>query len=148
MERLRSCGSLHFTADKGNFNAEQRLSFQVKNDGKFHTYVLDLAGAGEYNAPLKGIRFDIGSAVGDVITIEYVKAIQTSTRVVPFKLDKTFHTYPDKLHQEFRVIATSEASKIQYVGFKRLIKIWQNQFREKRWVATFQMTVSCEYVAF
>ena len=35
----------YFTADKGNFNAEQRLSFQVKNDGKFHTYVLDLAGA-------------------------------------------------------------------------------------------------------
>jgi hypothetical protein len=144
----------YFTADKGNFNAEQRLSFQVKNDGKFHTYVLDLAGAGEYNAPLKGIRFDIGSAVGDVITIEYVKAIQTSTRVVPFKLDKTFHTYPDKLHQEFRVIATSEASNIQNVGFeaafdkKNVAKI---QFRDKNGVGSDISKMdseSVEYVAF
>lgn len=112
-------GELFFYTDRtGGFNAEQRIPFSVNDDGQYHTYVIHLSNAGQTGGTLRGIRFDIGTSAGETITFQSIKAIKMNYTSIPFKLDKTFHTYPDKLHQEYRIIATSAASGIEEYGLE------------------------------
>lgn len=112
-------GELFFYTDRtGGFNAEQRVAFSLNNDGKYHTYLLDLSATGQSGGTLRGIRFDIGSSVGETITFQSVKAVKTNIGSAPFKLDKTFHVYPDKIHQEYRIISTAYATGIAEYGLE------------------------------
>lgn len=112
-------GELFFYTDRtGGFNAEQRIPFSINDDGQYHTYVIPLSNAGQTGGILRGIRFDIGTSVGETITFQSIRAIKMNYTSVPFKLDKTFHTYPDKLHQEYRIIATAAASGIEEYGLE------------------------------
>ncbi len=112
-------GELFFYTDRtGDFNANQRVPFSINNDGQYHTYLIDLTAAGQTGGTLKGVRFDIGTSAGETVTFRSVKAVKTNIGSVPFKLDKTFHTYPDKLHQEYRIIATAPAEGIAEYGLE------------------------------
>lgn len=119
MDGTSSEGDVFFYTDaSGSFNGEQRTRFSITNDGEYHTYLIDLSSTGLINGALRGIRFDIGSAAGETVTFKSVKAVKADISSVPFKLDKTFHTYPDKLHQEYRIIATDNASGISEYGLE------------------------------
>lgn len=148
-------GNLYFfTEDTKEFNPQQIIPFKITPDGKYHTYIIDLASTGLYNTTLKGIRFDIGSSVGEKITFEYVKAIKSNAGSIPMKLDKTFHTYSDKMHQEFRIIATADYNDIAEYGYevkfnkKNVAKI---QFKDKNGIGNSIDKIDAntvEYVSF
>ncbi len=114
-----------FTQSTGGFNAAQMASFQIKSDGKYHKYLVDLSAAGLDTTPLCGVRLDLGAAVGDRFTVRSMKAVKTGLMGVGYKLDKTFHVYPDKLHQEYRLVPVSgaNASAAEYEEFGVELKI-------------------------
>lgn len=112
-------GELFFFTDRTNsFNAQQRVPFSIINDGEYHTYLIDLSAAAQTGGRLRGIRFDIGSGIGETVTFRSIRAVKTNVVSLPFKLDATFHTYPDKLHQEYRFIATDSVSGITEAGLE------------------------------
>lgn len=103
-----------FTSKTNGFNAGQLASFRINSDNKYHTYLIDLSAAGYDGGALQGVRFDMGENVGDLFTIRSVKAVKTKTAAVPYRLDKTFHVYSDKLHQEYRLVKTDTDDKASY----------------------------------
>lgn len=143
-----------YTSDTGNFNAEQRTQIKLNNNGKFNTYIIDLAGTGMLTGTLQGIRFDIGASVDDKVTVQYVKAVNSNSGNVPFKLDKTFHTYSDKMHQEFRIIALSDVSNVTAFGYEIKLptkNVDAIQYRDKNGTGSDiskMDTASVEYIAF
>ncbi len=121
-----STGYLYFFTEKtGNFNGAQLTSFKIKSDGKYHKYLIDLTSAGADGSALRGVRFDLGSAQGDSFTFKSVKAVKTGAGGVGYKLDKTFHVYSDKLHQEYRLVKleNADAAACEYAEFGVELKI-------------------------
>ncbi|MBS5843809.1 MAG: hypothetical protein KIC77_10075 [Clostridiales bacterium] len=114
-----------FTAETKNFNASQLTSFKIKSDGKYHKYLIDLTSAGLDGTALCGVRLDMGSGSGDCFTMKSVKAVKTGNTGVGYKLDKTFHVYSDKIHQEYRLVPLKNAdpASCEYEEFGVELKI-------------------------
>jgi hypothetical protein len=72
-----------FWRSGGNFSEERSLRFPVKPDGRWHTYILDLAGRPGWQGPITGLRLDpvsVGAEVGgyvDVASISWKQAQRT-----------------------------------------------------------------------
>ena len=116
------CALYFYTVDKGGFNADQMSSFKLKTDGKFHTY---LVAVDNYEKNIAGIRFDIGTAAGQNITVKNIRFAHVKYPETPIAAEKTFHSYPDKMHFEASVLATSESSPVTDIkeyGYKVTFK--------------------------
>jgi hypothetical protein len=143
-----------YTLDTSGFNENQKINFSVNADGKYHTYLLDLMGSGVFNSPMVGIRLDVGSAAGEKVTVKSLNAVQTDASSVPLKLEKTFHTYSDKLHQEYRLIAANDCDVLGAFGLEVKISkktVSKIQYKDKNGTGTNIKKLdggSIEYIAF
>lgn len=102
------------TAKSGHFNGEQVAPFKINSDGQYRKYIVKLAAYGYDGTAMTGIRFDMGDSETDTFTIKSVKAVKIEDDSVGYKLDKTFHMYADKLHQEYRLVKLSAAPEEAY----------------------------------
>ncbi len=134
VEGMSTTANLYFfTHDKSNFNPEQLIPFKINPDNKFHTYIIDIGASGLFTGVLNGIRFDLGNK-GEKVTFEYVYAVKSESGTIPVKLDKTFHTYSDKMHQEFRIVASNDVSDLKKYVYEVKIKksnVKAFQYRDK-----------------
>ncbi|MBQ8164438.1 MAG: hypothetical protein IJZ94_01290 [Clostridia bacterium] len=113
-----NCAVYFYTSDKDGFNAEQMTSFDLKNDGEFHTYVVLL---GNYEKNIAGIRFDLGTKAGEKVTVKSARFAYSKTLKVPVAVEKTFHSYPDKIHFEASVLSTDSVLPVKDIkeyGYK------------------------------
>ncbi len=113
-----SIGNIYVCAGgDGLFSGSRVMSFDIINDGEYHTYVIDLAGAiKDYSGTVTGIRFDVGHSEGETIGIKDIQAVKVNTDVPELYLDRTLNTYSDKLHQVVHVVAKENVSGIEALG--------------------------------
>ncbi|MBR0159410.1 MAG: hypothetical protein IJM24_10065 [Clostridia bacterium] len=104
-----------FISDGQGYNQKQSTKFSVNADGMAHTYLIDTS-AIQSGGALSGVRFDIGENVGEKITVTSVRAVKTSSSVPRVKTEKTYHTFSDKLHQQFRIVAYDKIDNIAEFG--------------------------------
>ena len=100
------------TSGKG-FNAEQRIGFNIKSDGTDHTYRIDLFNIKDQKEGIVGLRFDFGETAGDTFTIKSIKVIGRKANSIGYKLDKTFHFYADKVHQEYKLLDNKKSNSVK-----------------------------------
>lgn len=99
------------------FSGSRVMSFDIINDGEYHTYVIDLASAiKDYTGTVTGIRFDVGHSEGETIGIKDIQAVKVNTDVPELYLDRTLNTYSDKLHQVIHVVAKENVTNIEALG--------------------------------
>lgn len=99
-----------------DYNSVQKVGFNLINDGEWHTYTVFINGVSDYTGTVKGIRLDIGQTVGEISYIKDVSIVNVSGTIPALRLDRTFHTYSDKLNQELHFVATEDVSGIAEVG--------------------------------
>ena len=113
-------GQLYFVAGSASgHSSNQVVGFNIKNDGEFHTYTVYINGVSDYKNYVHGIRFDVGdsSTIGENVRIKDVKMVNIPADNPPqIVLDRTFHTYSDKLNQELHFVATATTTGIAEVG--------------------------------
>lgn len=104
--------------DKTSHNNEQSFVVEVTSDGGWHTYTVPLNNdtIPGYNGKIKGIRFDFGGAVNTPIAIKDVAFKNINVDSIPLSLDRVFHAFPDKLHQEIHVVAYENTTGIDEIG--------------------------------
>ena len=95
--------------DYKQFNQDQMTKFQCIPGQECTVYVPLYALPG-YTGNVHGLRFDCGNQSGDHIEITELKAINRANDTVPLAFERTYHTYPDKIHEEYRIIATDDYS--------------------------------------
>ena len=97
------------------YDAGRSVMFNVENDGEFHTYTIMLNSFADCTGRITAFRFDLGSA-GDVIEVKDLKAIRLESDAPSLLLDRTWHTYPDKVHQELHFVAPAGQENIDALG--------------------------------
>ena len=103
----------YHTVKFSGFNEQYMYSFEVVNDGQFHKYVIPVD---DFNAVLQGIRLDVGSSVGDVITLQSIKGIYIEESTITAAAEKTFHTYSEKLHFEASLLSPDETTRVTNIA--------------------------------
>lgn len=140
-------GDLYFYTSKTlGFNGNQRTSFRITPDGEYHEYIIDLSSIEDNTSALCGIRFDIGSAIGDKFEIKSVKAVKVSTETIDYKVDKTFHVYSDKMHQEYSLKKLAGGENFDYTEFGVELKIPSDKVVDSK-IKYAADAVSLEYAA-
>ncbi len=112
MDILFSIDGASFTTDKG------KIRNNIKNDGEWHTYTFSTERWAEkgYTGNVTGLRFDFDGMEGTDVQIKDIKVLNITYDKVPLTLDRTMHTYSDKLHQEIHVVAYKDVNNINSLG--------------------------------
>ncbi|MBO5758386.1 MAG: hypothetical protein J6S28_11890, partial [Clostridia bacterium] len=106
----------------GGFNGDQLTSFSVDPGKEFCTVIVPLEGIPNYTDKVNAIRVDCGDKAGEVIEIKEMKAIKiTTTSSTNMKLDRNYHVYGDKMHEQIRVVADGDTKG--FAGFGAQTKI-------------------------
>ncbi len=109
-------GELYFIAgDASGHNPQQMVRFDLQGNGEWVTYTLVLSNATDYAGKVSSLRFDVGGA-GDTVEIKDIKAIKLDESAPALLLDRTFHTYSDKLNQVLHFVATEPVKDIASLG--------------------------------
>ena len=110
-------GKIYILANGETAHSEaQSVSFNLANDGEYHTYTVFINGVSNYTGDVCGIRFDIGKTVGETVSIKDISIVNVTGSIPNIRLDRTFHTYSDKLHQELHFVALENITGISEVG--------------------------------
>lgn len=105
------------TTSASSDNEKNSFKFNLKNDGEYHTYTFIIPDLPNYADDVTGIRLDFegaGHTVRHYINkVELLKVAPDSPEIV---LDRIFHTYADKLHQELHFVAKEDTENIAELG--------------------------------
>ncbi len=104
------------TDNKPNYDDKQSILFNVNNDGEFHTYTVMLSALPDYSGNVIGFRIDLGQSTEEIIEIKDIKAVKLQSESPYVLLDRTLHTYSDKLHQELHFVAPEGQDNIEALG--------------------------------
>ena len=109
-------GELYYIAGgRDGHNAEQCVRFDLQPDGEWHTYTVVLTGTPDYTDKVTSLRFDIGGS-GQAVQIKDIKAVKLDMSAPAVLLDRTFHTYSDKMNQVLHFVATEYVTGIESLG--------------------------------
>ncbi|MBQ7380050.1 MAG: hypothetical protein IJW70_10295 [Clostridia bacterium] len=102
---------------QSELSEKQKLALNIQNDGEYHTYRVLLSNVQDYTGMLRTIRLDFMGESGDKIEISSVKLLKASSKNAPaLHLDRTFHTYSDKMHQTLHFVASADTANIAELG--------------------------------
>ena len=102
--------------DAADFSAQQSVDFNPIPDGEFHTYTVPLASVPDFAKDLHGLRLDVGSVKGEQIRVRSIKATHIRFVGPSLALDKTYHTYSDKLNVALHFVCTGEVNTLDTFG--------------------------------
>lgn len=95
----------------------QITSFAIEPGEEYKTYIVPLAGVTDYTGKVDIMRIDVGNKVGEKIEITEMKAIKiTSEAGATVKLDRNYHVYGDKMHQQLRIVAETDTNGVNAFG--------------------------------
>lgn len=111
---------LYFAAgNKSAIDGSQMVSFVVYPGAEFFTYLVRLDGVEDYTGALKHLRLDCGASAGEKVEITELKAVHVSGVPVPaIAVDRTLHTYSDKLNQVVNLVMTDTVDNLASYGMK------------------------------
>ena len=147
-------GELYFVAGSHTgHSAEQSTRFDLAGDNEWHTYTVVINTVPDYTDIVTSLRFDIG-ADGQAVEIKDIKAVRLDTSAPSIVLDRTFHTYSDKMNHVLHFVANEDVSGIKAMGTTLSIPadtVAKFIGRDAKGTHTSLSEVdfsTCEYVAF
>lgn len=106
----------YIAGDKTEFSGDAQLDFKVIPDGEFHTYTVPFGNDKDLTKFFKAYRLDVGGSVGEEITVKDFSLVKLKDTVPPFRVDRNYNMYPDKLHENVRFLSSEACSSIASVG--------------------------------
>jgi len=101
----------------GGFNADQNIGFSIEPGKDYCTVIVPLSSIPDYTGNVSAVRIDCGEKVGEKIEVKEMTAIKIqSTTASSFRLDRNFHVYGDKMHQQIRIVAEEETQAPKALG--------------------------------
>ena len=83
----------------------------------FSTVTIDLTSIPDYTGEVSDLRIDLPTNDDFTVKIKSIKLLKVNGVEGPkLSLDRTFHTYSDKLHQELHIVATENTYDIDSIG--------------------------------
>ncbi|MBQ8410064.1 MAG: hypothetical protein IJY39_14500 [Clostridia bacterium] len=119
MKTTNSTGGQIFimTSGMSGYSADMCVEFRVIADGEWHDYLVPISTVPNYQNSVTGIRLDIGSKVGEEISIKDLCAVGTAG-LPSFGFDRSLYVYSDKVNQVMHLITPSTTSDIDSYGWQ------------------------------
>ena len=115
VSEAKSC-SIYLSTDKA---ANQKYDFTPTAVNEFVTYLIPLNEAfSSYSGTVTELRFDINVSILKTVEFESIRVYKASYNDAPVSvsLQRSFHTYSDKLHQELHFVATDRTKAVAAYG--------------------------------
>ncbi len=119
-EASAACQLFIYTSQYNGFNAQQMVSFPI-TPGVEKTYTVSISGLPGYTGDIRGVRIDCGSVNDETITVSSMQAVYDLSMSPSVRLERIFHTYSDKLHEEIRFLAVKNIDDMEYFGVQTKI---------------------------
>lgn len=111
-------GEVYIANGKG-FNSAQNVSFQIEPGTGFNSYVIPLNTIPDYTAAkMTALRLDIGAANGELVEISTLEAVHIDSDAPTINLDRVFHTYADKLHEQLHFVCVGDVDDLHDFGMR------------------------------
>ena len=110
------CQLFYVGDDLTTFAADAALSFKLIPDNEFHTYIVYFDTNSHLKGQIKQFRLDCGAYIGEEIYIKEFALVKLPDDIPPFKLDRNYNVYSDKIHENVRFLATKECTSVSSVG--------------------------------
>ena len=108
--------SVLLLVDGGTAYSPDRQLVHRFNKGETKTMVIPFSAMNSLKGTITGIKIALGAASKENIVISDMKLLKRGGEHLPLLLDRSFHTYPDKMHEELRVVATGTYTGGGYLG--------------------------------
>ncbi|MBR4256738.1 MAG: hypothetical protein IKQ18_06190, partial [Clostridia bacterium] len=108
--------SLLLLVDGGKEYSPDRQLVHRFNAGETTTLVIPFSAMKDFHGTITGMKIVCGAAKKETVTISEMKLLKRGGTYLPLLLDRSYHTYPDKLHEELRVVATEKYTESGYFG--------------------------------
>ena len=113
-------GQLYYaTVSMDGFSSERCSNFKILNDGEFHTYLVPISGLGIVNENIDRVRVDIGTNIGEEITIKDIEMVSIED-MPTLRFDRTLYVYSDKVNQVMHLIAPT-VNRVQAYGWETVV---------------------------
>ena len=117
MKTTSTWGELYFIAgSRTGHSSDQMVKYDLIGDGEWHTYTVVLTTVPEYTDMVTSLRFDVGNG-GQKVEIKDIKAVKLDTSAPAIQLDRTFHTYSNKMNQVLHFVASEHVEGITGMGY-------------------------------
>ena len=122
---VSAAGEVYVLTDSmGNsYSGDMVVPFKINNDGEFHEYVLNLSSVPNYKGTVTGLRFDVGSQVGETVEIKDISVFDVEGNIPSVRFDRGLYVYSDKVNQVMHLIAPSDSEHIAEYGFEFKIPV-------------------------
>ena len=105
-------------ADKGNYSSDKAITFEIIPDGEWHEYTIRIGTVPGYTGSVTGLRFDVGSVVGQVVQIKDVVAFNIDGTAPYAQFDRSLYVYSDKINQVMHLINPYDSYDVQEYGWE------------------------------
>lgn len=123
VEQATSAQFLMAAGNRSGVDGSQCVDFVVYPGDEFVTYIVRLDGVPDYGGKLKSLRLDCGAATGERVEITELKAVRVTDIPVPaIAIDRTLHTYSDKLNQVVNLVMTDTVDDLSCYGMQTEIE--------------------------
>ena len=110
--------SFYITSGSNSLQHNQHVDFALVPDGEYHTYEIYLGNIDDYTGSITKVRLDFNRTyTDDTFDIKSIKLVSANDcGVSTLSSADIFHTYSDKLHHEFQIVAQETTSSIAEIG--------------------------------
>ena len=98
--------SVLLLVDGGAAYSPDRQLVHRFNAGEQTTMVIPFSAMKSLKGNITGIKIALGTASKENVEIFELKLLKRGGQTLPFLLERSFHTYPDKMHEQIRAVAT------------------------------------------
>lgn len=121
---VAASAQIYFAAGShSGIDGTQIVSFNIVPGEAFRTYLVPLSTAQDFTGNITALRLDVGTDVGEIIEISEIKLVKTIYSGVPtVVLDRTLHTYSDKLNQVLHFVTTGTVDNMTAYGMETAVE--------------------------
>lgn len=113
--------SLMLLVDGGSVYSPDRQLVHRFNAGEKTTMVIPFSAMKSLRGTITGFKISLGTVSKENVEISEIKLLKRGGTRLPFLLERSYHTYPDKMHEQIRAVATSSYSGGGWLGTSTVI---------------------------
>ena len=105
-------------SDGGSYSSGKSVVFDIIPDGEWHEYVIRIGNIPGNTGNVVGLRFDVGSAVDQVVQIKDIVAFNVEGEVPYTQFDRSLYVYSDKINQVMHLINPYDSYDVLEYGWE------------------------------
>ena len=102
------------------YSPDRQLVYRF-NAGEETTVVIPFTAMNKLYGTITGMKITLGSVSKETVEIYDLRLLKRGGSNLPLLLERSYHTYPDKVHEQIRAVATSAYSGGGYLGTTTVI---------------------------